>query len=185
MISTCAKILFLGLGIVLFASYSQARTLNARISPLGAIAGSLQLEVDFPITSQWTVGPYIASSNSKITIDDNDIEVKGQAFGATAVWFRNGVFTDGLYLSPKLSKAKVEAKLTNEDGTYKGDLDTMMLTGLVGYGWFWENFNMQLGGGLNAALGDSKIEITEPDGTVSEHESGGSLALEFSMGWVF
>lgn len=44
---------------------------------------------------------------------------------------------------------------------------------------------MQLGGGLNLPLGSRVIEVTEPNGEVTEFDYGAGLALEFMMGWRF
>lgn len=60
-----------------------------------------------------------------------------------------------------------------------------LLAVLVGYGWFWDSFNMMLGGGAAVPFGESKVEVTDPNGVKTEKDVRSGLAIEFSLGWTF
>ena len=74
-------------------------------------------------------------------------------------------------------------------GTLTGTLssfDARGIGGIGGYGWFWDHFNMMLGAGLSAVLGDANVNFTDSAGNkTSVSVPGAGLALEFDMGWKF
>ena len=183
----------MGCGLILAVGFFTASTSQAeiyvRVSPLGLAAGALNFDVNFEMNSEWTLGPTLRlarfSTTSSEDSGSHDMDVQGTELGAQAVWYKNGLFTDGLYLSPALVYRDVQATLKADDGDYVGKLAGLAAQGIVGYGWFWEQFSMQLGGGLNLPLGSRVIEVTEPNGEVTEFEYGAGLALEFMMGWRF
>lgn len=168
---------------------SSGNQLNFRFSPLGLLSGSINGGVDFPITSEWTVGPEAAYVNYSITRTGDltkDISITGYSVGARGNWYKNGVHTDGLYLSPSLNYVSLNLSTADINGAVTAQGNGLFLKGLVGYGWFWDSFNMLLGGGLVAGLGSSKVKVKSSSGsTTTEIDISRSLALEWMMGWTF
>lgn len=163
--------------------------MNLRVSPLGLLAGALGAGLDIPITSEWTVGPefsYVNYSVKRTGSLTKDISISGYGLGGRANWYRNGVHTDGLYLSPSLNYVNIRASSADAQGSISAEGNGLFLRGLAGYGWFWENFNMLLGGGLSAGLGASKVKVKDSTGvTTEEFDIQNSLAAEWTMGWTF
>ena len=123
-------------------------------------------------------------SNSSFT---SNYDISAYAFGARANWFKNGNYSDGLYVGPSLRYVNAQLSTTDVLGTTTGSASAIFVGCLVGYGWFWNSFNMMLGGGFTQGLGDTKITITDSSGNktdVSTAASGG-LALEYTLGWTF
>ncbi len=164
---------------------------NVRVGALGLFIGILGVDVDFELDSNWTVGPTLSFGSFTIKEESStfleDYKVSFFQAGLRANWFKNGVFTDGLYIGPSATYTNVELKTRDSGGEVSADASALYISGLVGYGWFWENFNMMLGGGLSLSLGDSDITVRESNGTTTSVRSNptGGLALEYTLGWVF
>jgi hypothetical protein len=172
------------------AGASESARYNFRISPIGLLVGAVGFDFDIQVAPDWTIGPhatywhYRLESNTSYFTDKYDVRAFG--FGVRANWFKNGAYTDGLYIGPSLFFAST--KVTNNDafGEWSGTSSGLFATGLVGYGWFWENFNIMLGGGATFGLGDTKVTVMDSSGQSTEVSSDiAGLALEFSLGWTF
>lgn len=165
-------------------------TMNFRFSPIDLLVGSMAIGFDYVIAPEWTLGPEINFWNFNVDSNSSllsEYKVKSFGIGARANWFYNGVYTDGLYLGPALTYRSVNIETRDSGGKITADASTMVLAGMVGYGWFWESFNIMLGGGLAVPVGDTKIEITDSTGRKESvnYQRFGSLALEFNLGWTF
>ncbi len=170
---------------------SDSAEYNFRFSPLGLIVGSININLDIVVAPDWTVGPVINywrySSSSDRTVFSKDFETTAYGFGARANWFKNGNFTDGLYVGPGLSYANVKVTTTDSTGdSVTGSASVMLASCLVGYGWYWDSFNMMLGGGASLGLGDTKVKVETSSGSSTEVSSTmAGVALEYSLGWTF
>lgn len=178
------------------ASYSKSydsssKQYNIRAQAIHLLIGAASLSFDYKIHPEWTIGPtatywrYSMSSDSNYFIEKYDVTYF--ALGVKANWFPQGVFNDGLYIAPNLSyvSAKVQTKDTAGDPV-TGTGSVTMLGGLVGYAWFWENFNMMLGGGAKLGLGNTKVEVKSASGTeVSVTSPVAGFDFEFTVGWTF
>ncbi len=167
---------------------ASSSSMNVRFNPIGLAIGVFNLNMDFVVAPEWTVGPEIGLVNrtyGKESALVDDIKVKGYSFGARANWHRNGVFSDGLYVGPALNYVSVTAESRDAAGKIEGSASALVATGLVGYGWFWDSFNILLGGGLAVPLGDAKVEVTDTAGNKTQSNISSGFALEFSLGWAF
>jgi hypothetical protein len=167
-----------------------SNTMNFRFGALGLLVGVLSVDLDFKMDQEWTLGPSLELVNMKVDRSagyNDDFKVKGSNVGLRANWFKNGVFTDGLYVGPSLNYTSIKVTTTdasNQEISASGSV--LIARCLVGYGWFWESFNMMLGGGLAVGLGDAKVEVKDSTGTNTKDVSIGSgLALEYTLGWTF
>ena len=161
-----------------------------RFSPLGLVVGSINLDFDIAITPDWTIGPALQYWHLKINSGSDftsSFDITAYAAGVRANWFYNGVFTDGLYVGPSAKYANVTLNTTNSSGSVSGNINGFLAGCLVGYGWFWDSFNIMLGAGANIGIGNSgNITVTGSSGnqtTTSTSLSG--IDLEFSLGWAF
>lgn len=163
---------------------------NFRFSPLALLIGAVDLNFDMQVSPDWTVGPSVTFWKFELNSTGSFTEkytVSAFAFGARGNWFKNGVYTDGLYVGPALQSAKVKVETRDSIGAVSAEANVLLASCLVGYGWFWDSFNMMLGGGLAVGLGGSDVTVTDSSGnttTVKARQTGG-LALEYSLGWTF
>lgn len=168
------------------SKFSGSNGYNFRISPLSLLVGGIAANFDMAINSEWTVGPTVSYLNWKIgkgsTLSE-DISLSAYSIGARANWYKNGVHSDGMYLAPAL----VYSAATATAGTSKGEASGLFLSGVIGYGWFWDSFNMLLGGGFSTGLGNSKVQVKDSaTGQTTETSlQNGGLALEWTTGWTF
>jgi hypothetical protein len=172
------------------APASSDKHFNARISALGPLIGLYSLSLDMAVDSQWTIGPNINYWSFKLSSSNStysDFTVKSFGVGGRAHWFANGVFNSGIYIRPFVSWNKATARLTDSSGSaVEGSASGMTAGGLLGYGWFWDSFNIMLGVGYSAGLGSTEVKVKYSNGTeekVSSKTSG--LDAEFTIGYTF
>jgi hypothetical protein len=171
---------------------AHAEGMNLRFSPIGLLASAILVNYDVAVNSNWTLGPEVIYMNFNIDSSgtySSEINIKALGLGARGNWFKNGVYTAGLYVGPSLRYLSVKGEENFSDGSGQSTASAsgLLASGLVGYGWFWDSFNIMLGGGLSLPLGDLKVETTDSNGVKTEEDisNGGGLALEFSLGWTF
>ncbi len=157
---------------------------NIRIEPLSLLVGTLAVQADFGISPHWTLGPSVRYL--KRTIGDFDATAYSAGIRGN-YYFDREVMTQGWYLSPELSLMRVSVVENDNNGPdAEASATGFAITGLGGYQWMWENFNIMLGiGPVFYGLGD--IETKDSSGN-KETFSGFStvgLALDFSLGWKF
>lgn len=170
------------LGLSHSALAEDNRMWNFRFSPLGALVGLVNAEVDYKIGPQMTVGPSIYLWNLKVT----DIEVKSSGLGLQGRYFFDQVFSDGWYAVGQLGFSSTEASIRSNGVTYTGSASGLGLQLGGGYHWFWQSFNLNLGG-LLGLVPATKIDLKDSNGNrYSESYSGrASFGAEFTIGWVF
>lgn len=175
-----------GLALLLASSAWAGKddSMNLRFSPVGLLIGYLNVDFDFKLNDNWTLGPtvsYWSVSTSATGGFTQDIKLTATAFGARANWHKNGVFTDGLYVSPIVQIISASAS----SGSTTASVSTWGLQGLVGYHWFWDSFNLSLGGGFGMT-GAAKAKVEEPGRSAEVNLSrSGGLALDFMLGFTF
>lgn len=167
-----------------------ADNFNFRFGPIVALIGVLDIGLDIVVHPNWTIGPeftYLKWSLTSSSSFDSNYEITGLAIGGRANFYPDGVFSDGLYISPILRYVNVKVVTSDTSGEVTGEASPLIATGLVGYAWFWDSFNMHLGGGLSLPMGDSKVKVRNTAGNDDEVEfrRTGALALEFNLGWTF
>lgn len=171
------------------AHASSGDSMNFRFNPIGLLIGAVDVSLDFVVTDEWTLGPqfsYVDFSLNSSSGFTNKVEVSGIGGGLRGNWFYNGVFTDGFYVGPGLTYTNVSAKVSNATESAEGSVSSVVASALFGYGWFWDSFNILLGGGFATILSNPKVKVVESNGTTTEYEARkGGLALEFSLGFTF
>jgi hypothetical protein len=182
------SILFL-MALVQFSTPANAagESYNLRLSPLALLIGGISLNFDVAVGPNWTVGPEISYLNFSVssttgTSTDN-FSIKASGFGGRANWFMNGVFTDGLYVGPAVAFSSAEVT----QGTSSASASLLVASALVGYGWFWDSFNMMLGAGIGLPLGDATVKVASGGTQEEVNVRGrlGALAAEWTIGWTF
>lgn len=162
---------------------------NVRFDPLNLIFSSVDLDLDFKIAQDWTLGPagayahYGISSNSAFT---ESYMVTAWSLGARANWFYNGAYTSGFYVGPSIKYESIKVTTADSIGPVTGTASPVLVGAVAGYGWFWDHFNIMLGGGLEMSLGSTNITIQDSQGnsyTVYNEVAG--LLLEATVGWTF
>jgi hypothetical protein len=160
-----------------------------RVNPVGLISGGVDVNLDFRVAPDWTVGIqglYLRLNLNPTGIFTSDYDISAYGFGARANWFSNGTFTDGFYFGPSFEYLSLTLKTADASGSAIGKASGLMASCLIGYGWFWKGFNIMLGGGYETIFGASGITIQDAAGnkqTITANLSG--LTYELSMGWVF
>ena len=179
----------LSLFIFLFTSFAYIKSaqsqVNVRVDPLRTLTGVPSVDVDFAVSSAWSLGPTFSYLNK--TIDD--FEATAYNLGIRGNYYFNGsVFTQGWYFGPSLSYLSVKVTDKNQVfGDLEGSASGLAFTALGGYQWMWDHFNINLGlGPVFYTLGD--VTVKNSDNSYKEDFSGFSgagIALEFTLGWKF
>lgn len=165
---------------------SDSRKANFRFGPLGLLLGYLNADLDFKIGQEWTLGPSVGYLRWNLNSTGTNYSVTAYQVGARANWYFEGTaINDGWYFGPSISYTSVKVDSNDYEATATG----IGFTGIMGYNWMWENFNIMLGGGLAAATTPGEVEVTRKSNNTKEKVSVGrssaGLALEFTLGWAF
>lgn len=169
------------LGVVfLVLSVPAMADINVRTGPLNLV----DVEVDIPVASSWTLGP-TARFHSR---SDDDFDVKAWGVGVRGnYWFNRDVFTQGWYFGP--AAGILHVSVTDESTTFgdmEGSTTAIVLSGFGGYHWVWDSFNIMLGAGP-VLYSASSIEVKDDAGNKETYKgfSGAGLGIEFTLGWKF
>lgn len=173
-------------------AFSSDTEMNIRFAPASLLFGWLNVDLDLRVSEQWTIGPTIGLW--RIQIEDSyfvgdKYDLKRNAVGVRANWSQSGTFQTGFYASPIVQFAQVEiagtGKSTGND--ISASASGLTITGIAGYQWFWESFNIALGGGL--ILGGPASDISVQDGPTSykiaNNQRTTGAAFDFMLGWTF
>ena len=163
---------------------------NVKVSPLGLLIGYYNIDLDFAMDDHWALGPTLSYYSWNFGLNSSSFKATSYAVGARGSWFSHGVYQDGLYISPILSYVGASVSGTSGTTSASGSASAVSVSGLVGYHWFWDTFNMNLGVGYSAILGNVQVTATASDGStyssnVSTSNASGGLALDFMMGILF
>jgi len=167
------------------------RSANIHFGPIHAIAGLVYGGVDIRLSdSSWTLGPLLVVGRLQLA-DEAGVERARASYlggGLQGVYyFGRPAITQGWYLSPSIWVMNIEVKQDIGGSSWKGEGTGTVLSGIAGYQWIWESFNIKFGGGLQAG-GVGEVKVTSPDGQQTrstDTSQFGGLALEFAFGWAF
>lgn len=184
-----ATVLIFGSLIMPNAHAAEGDTMNFRFSPLSLLLTTFDAHVDFALSPEWTLGPQVIFGSYTLSSSGSfsEYKVSNAGLGLRANWMMNGVFTDGLYVSPGLIFQRIKVTAKDSVGDVTASASVPQASGIVGYAWFWDSFNIQLGGGLAFPLGSPDIKVKDSTGyeqTVKLNRLAG-LALEFTLGWTY
>lgn len=175
-----------------FALAGSGDTYNIRIYPLSLLIGSVSADFDIAVSPYWTVGPSLTYWDFKLDQASgfsSGVHLREFRIGARGNYYTHGVYTDGIYIGPSLDYSNLHADVTDSSGTnVSASVGVLSVTALVGYAWFWNSFNTQLGIGGTLGLGPTHVSVQSASSNSSTDVSafyGGSLALEWCLGWTF
>lgn len=191
-LSLVTSLLLATLTVAPSVAHSADNELNVRFAPLSLLVGWLNVDLDVRVNDQWTLGPTIGLWRANI--EDNyfvgdKYQLKRNAVGVRANWSQSGSFQTGFYVSPIVQFVRVEisgvSKTTANDIT--ASASGVTVTGIAGYQWFWDTFNLSVGGGL--ILGAQSSDVSVQDGPssykVASSGRGTGVAFDFMLGWTF
>lgn len=191
-LSLVTSLLLATLTVAPSVAHSAGNELNVRFAPLSLLVGWLNVDLDVRVNDQWTLGPTIGLWRANI--EDNyfvgdKYQLKRNAVGVRANWSQSGSFQTGFYVSPIVQFVRAEvsgvSKSTGNDIT--ASASGITITGIAGYQWFWDTFNLSVGGGL--ILGAQSSDVSVQDGPssykVASSGRGTGVALDFMLGWTF
>lgn len=168
-----------------------ADELNFRFAPLSLLIGWLNVDLDVRISENWTVGPTIGVW--RINVPDSYFVgekylLKRNSFGVRANWSHNGAFKTGFYLSPIVQFVRAEASgvSASSGNSISATASATTFTGIAGYQWFSDSFNITAGAGFIAGR---PSDVSVVDGATNYKIAGDSrdagFALDFMLGWTF
>jgi hypothetical protein len=162
---------------------------NIRVNAVGVIVGAVGLDFDIKVADNWTLGPqfqYWHLSLSSPNDYTSSFKVTDWSAAVRANWFHNGAYTRGLYVGPSAGYASSNISVSDSSATRTASGSGAFVGCLVGYGWFWDNFNMMLGGGAKVNFSKRTASVTNSDGSQHDVNLGlTGLDLEYTLGWTF
>jgi len=154
--------------------YASEKSVNVRSNPLGITRGVYNLNIDFKVSDQITVGPLLEYLNY-------DSYTTGFGVGAISnIYLSDNVFNDSWVIQPFVGMAFLNMDLIITNASVNG----LVFGGLFGYRWHWDGgFNLGLGLGAEIASYSATINILGVPFTVSG--AGATVVSELSFGYAF
>lgn len=165
--------------------------MNVRVTPLGLLVGYINFDVDFKVSNEWAIGPsvtYWRYNADSIYFTGNRLTSETRIIGLRGTWAKNGTYRSGLYISPlfQLLSARVTGTSTATGRDITASATIPILTGLIGYQWFWGNLNLNVGGGFSVSTSSTKVDVNDGTSTSTVESSRSSgFALDAMLGYAF
>jgi hypothetical protein len=165
--------------------------MNVKVTPIGLIIGYVNIDVDFKVSSRWSVGPTASywHWNDAGSINGSDIGLTMYAVGVRGNWYKQGTYRTGFYISPLIQYLSATATARSNNTDISATASTSVFSSIFGYHWFWDSFNLALGGGPSLELGKANVTINDGNSTTttSDYARQNTLGLvgEFMLGWTF
>jgi hypothetical protein len=156
---------------------------NIVTSPLGLMVGLVNIELGKGVHEQLIVGGQVAYWDREIS----DVKMKVISAAGFGEYCVDKCFVDSWIAFGKIGYTSIDASATNILGQKEtAQVAGANFTGMGGYHWFWENFNLRLAAGA-AVSTVNKVEVKESAGNVVDEVDlkPVNLALDFSVGWRF
>jgi len=191
-LALCSFVILLILSILLptlsfaFPTVQKSETFpyDFTFRPISLLVGVASADILVRTSETWAIGPTLGSGSFSVgSWSFRVIDV-----GGVGVWAPHGIFRDGLYLSPRIEYIAVTGGYTDSVfGNGNASVSLVGVKGLIGYGWFWDSFNIQLGGGLATTLGATTFNLTTNTGNqqTTTYPNATSVLIDFSLGWLF
>jgi hypothetical protein len=180
--------LFLSISYSSEISPGRAPVFNLRIEPIRLFANSnFNIILDVNLNPNWTAGSefgYKVYDVAEAGPRKSKINVKTTYVGARGTWFKNGVYSDGLYVSPLIRYADAQVSAPS-DLVVSGKSSGALLGCFFGYGWFWQNINMMLGVGPMLGQSQQSLTVSGQDGSFQIKDHLVQSVGEYSIGWTF
>lgn len=167
--------------IAMFSTTTAQAGVGLRFSPISALIGLIDVDLDVGVTEKFVITPNIQSWNLKI--GDTDFSIFG--YGLSATYRFNGAFEDSWYLGPSFRTLNFKG----EDATTRAEADVTAIGGVFGYQWAWTSFYMNLGGFVGS-LSSADVKAVDKTTGLETGETfsvPGTLGvgLDFKLGWYF
>lgn len=150
--------------------------ISINVDPIAALVGLIDASIDFQLGNNLTAGAGIISWNSSLL----GSSFTASGFSVRANYLFSGAYRDSWYISPTYKSFSIKATDSITGAT--GSTNSGGAGAFVGYWWFWNTFQLNLGAGV---LASSSSQITYSNGTTDTLPSFTSGGLEFLIGWHF
>lgn len=163
---------------------------NFRWSPLTLLFRSTAFDLDRKVSEHCDFGASMFYSDQPISAKqagtNNDVSRTTLGFGLHSHWYKNGAFKSGLYAGPSLSYSSIRDSMADSHGDARyGSGDLFRASAALGYGWFWDTWNIMLQASAGLPIGKNYVVIKDPNGTESHISGGGLFGVNFTVGWTF
>lgn len=156
---------------------------NLALDPFGFILGGVGLGLEYRLSDQVLLGPFFMSVNAKF----GENELSFQQFGVKSRYYFKPLFNSSWYLGGQLGSFNLKVTETSFTTKSSGEFSSTLLGASFGYHWFWDSFNLRLGGLLGVFTGKSKVKLTSENSATEEDYDAGSFGagIEFMIGFFF
>ena len=149
------------------------------LSPIHAFLPMVELQAEFCLTPSFSVA--VIGGVGQITTTSGTEEQSFSVFegGAQGRFYFYGTTEEGAFAGLEALWVQVSAEADNVSGVGNG----LAVGPLVGYKWVWDNFFIDLAGGV--AYGLVSAEATDGEDTQTASDSDVIPIVNFNLGWAF
>ncbi|MBX3040039.1 MAG: hypothetical protein KF789_04945 [Bdellovibrionaceae bacterium] len=166
--------------LVLAVSYQSLASWNNLTSQVaGNAIGLANLEYSRRLSENLTLGITGANGHGKL----GPLDLSGSAYGVIARrYFKPALEQDSWYLLVGVEKRDFMITRRDQDKDYKAESKSTVGSIGGGYHWFWQSFNIGLGG---AVTNQPSLEMKTDAGEVHADRLNPGLSLDFTIGGKF
>ena len=179
--------LFLGLGILVSSARAHAGTSDFVMLTYNFADGG---NIMFPI-GKFGIGASYGSGSASTTDSAGDkVSVALTQYKAKFGYWSNGIGTSSLYAIAGAGSGTVNATATlaSNGSALSGNTNLSVVSGQLGYQWFWGAFTLHVGGQLYSyTIPAFSLNYTNTGAlyqNISSFSSGG-LGIDFGLGFAF
>ena len=163
---------------------------NFRWSPLTLLFRSTAFDLDRKVSEHCDFGASMFYSDQPISAKqagtNNDVSSTVLGFGLSSRWYKNGAFKSGIYAGPSLNYSSIRDTMADSQGiTRTGSGDLFRASAALGYGWFWDTWNIMLQASTSMPVGKNYVVIKDSNGSESRITDGFAFGANFTVGWTF
>lgn len=168
--------------VLAHAQSGNAFTWNVRTAPLTLVVGT-NLRVDYKVSDEISVGA------SGLYVDRR-IKAVGILESSASVIIQysfSGALTTGWFLESGIGYGDIKATAASASGQEESrQLHNISARVVGGYVWFWQSWNISVGGGLaHNSAGDQDVEDSSGKSMTKIPLRKNLFVPEFSVGWAF
>lgn len=142
--------------------------------------GLQNIEYSYRVSEHVTVGITGATTSRHIT--NHDIQLNGNSYGTVIRYYLDPALQNNTwYAAGSAMKTNFEARIISAGTEYYGKSDDRFTLG-AGYHWFWESFNIALGG---VFANPTTIELKDASGNKYGDEFNTNTVIELKIGGKF
>lgn len=150
-------------------------------SPIHLLFPILEVQAEFLVSDVVSLSAILGYGQVTVEVNGDEQAFSTLELGAQVRGYFYGSSEGGAYAGGEVLYVRVEGESDGVTGVGAGTA----IGPLVGYKWTWDNFFIDLNGGVQINVIGAEAEDSETGETASDEQSAVGPLLNFNLGWSF